>query len=50
MPAEYEIRADYDRDTIVIYQAYSSAIADAALKAGRFVSPFSFHRMTSPQS
>ena len=46
MPAEHEIRADYDRDTIVIYQAYSPAIADAALKAGRFVSPFSFHRMT----
>ena len=46
MPAEYEIRADYDRDTIAIYQAYSPAIADAALQAGRFVSPFSFHRMT----
>ncbi len=46
MPAEHEIRADYDRDTVVIYQAYSSAIADAALEAGRFVSPFSFHRMT----
>src|SRR5829696_961408 len=46
MPAEHEIRADYDRDTIVIYQAYAPAIADAALKAGRFVPPFSFHRMT----
>lgn len=46
MPAEREIRADYDRDTIVVYQAYSPAIADAALKAGRFVSPFSFQRMT----
>ena len=46
MPAEHEIRADYDRDTIVIYQAYSPAIADAALAAGRFVPPFSFHRMT----
>jgi hypothetical protein len=46
MPAEYEIRADYDRETIVIYQAYSSAIADAALREGRFVKPFSFHRMT----
>ena len=39
MLAEREIRADYDRDTIAIYQAYSSAIADAALEAGRFVSP-----------
>lgn len=46
MPAEHEIRADYDRDTITVYQAYSPAIADAALKAGRFVAPFSFHRMT----
>src|SRR3954465_4384173 len=46
MPAEHEIRADYDRDTIVLYQAYSSGIADAALNAGRFVSPFSFHRMS----
>lgn len=46
MAATYEIRANYDRDTITIYQAYSDAIADAALKAGRFVAPFSFHRMT----
>lgn len=46
MAAEHEIRADYDRDTIAIYQAYSPSIADAALKAGRFVPPFSFHRMT----
>lgn len=41
-----EIRADSDRDTIVVYQAYSDAIADAALRAGRFVPPFSFQRMT----
>jgi len=46
VPAEHEIRADYDRDTIVVYQAYAPTIADAALKAGRFVPPFSFHRMT----
>jgi hypothetical protein len=46
MAAEYEIRSDYDRDTIAIYQAYPPAIADAALEAGRFVAPFSFHRMT----
>jgi hypothetical protein len=46
MPAEREIRADFDRDTIVVYQAYNAAIADAALKAGRFVPPFSFGRMT----
>jgi hypothetical protein len=46
MPQAREIRADFDRDTIVIYQAYSPAIADAALKAGKFVAPFSFRRMT----
>ena len=40
------IRADYDRDTIVVYQAFSPAIADAALAAGRFVPPFSCQRMT----
>lgn len=44
--AKHEIRADYDRDAIVIYQAYSPAIADAALAAGRFAPPFSLHRMT----
>lgn len=41
-----EIRADYDRETIVVYQAYSPAIAGAAIRAGRFVPPFSFGRMT----
>ncbi|GAA1158004.1 hypothetical protein F4556_000268 [Kitasatospora gansuensis] len=46
MAPQYEIRADYDAHTIVVYQAYAPAIADAALQAGRFVAPFSFHRMT----
>jgi hypothetical protein len=46
MPAPYEIRATYDRDTIVVYQAYSSAIADPAVKAQTFVPPFSMGRMT----
>lgn len=46
MPAIREIRADFDRETIVIYQAYPPAIADAALAAGRFVPPFSTNRMT----
>jgi hypothetical protein len=42
-----EIRADYDRDTIVLYQAYDDAIADAAIARGRFAAPsWSFHRMT----
>ncbi|BDI30906.1 hypothetical protein CCAX7_29570 [Capsulimonas corticalis] len=46
MPPTYEIRADYDRDTIVVYQAYSKAIATAALASGTFAPPFSFGRMT----
>ena len=46
MPATHEIRADYNRDTLVIYQAYPHAIAEAALQHGRFVAPFSFGRMT----
>ncbi|MBP3956372.1 DUF4291 domain-containing protein [Gemmata sp. G18] len=46
MPPQREIRADFDRDTIVVYQAYSPQIAEPALDAQRFVSPFSFHRMT----
>jgi hypothetical protein len=33
VPKKREIRADFDRDSIVIYQAYSPAIADAALRA-----------------
>ncbi|HSA48826.1 MAG TPA: DUF4291 domain-containing protein [Yinghuangia sp.] len=41
-----EIRADFDADSIVVYQAYPTRIADAALRAGRFVEPFSFGRMT----
>lgn len=46
MPAMYEVRADYDSDTLVVYQAYPDAIADAALKHQTFVPPFSFTRMT----
>lgn len=46
MPEYREIRADFDRESIVVYQAYNDAIADAALAAGRFVAPFSFNRMT----
>ncbi|WP_199484837.1 DUF4291 family protein [Actinomadura craniellae] len=41
-----EIRADHDRDTIVVYQAYGPAIARPALAAQRFVPPFSTGRMT----
>jgi hypothetical protein len=46
MSHSYEIRAAYDRDTIVVYQAYSDAIADPAIRAQKFVEPFSFGRMT----
>lgn len=43
---QYEIRADYDRDTIVVYQAYREAIAKPAIVNKKFVAPFSFNRMT----
>ena len=46
MAGENEIRADYNAQTITIYQAYSSIIARPALEQGRFVSPFSLTRMT----
>ena len=46
MPGMREVRADFDDRTIVVYQAYSPAVADAALAAGTFVAPFSFTRMT----
>lgn len=46
MNKHYEVRADYDKETIVVYQAYSPSIADPALQAKTFVSPFSFNRMT----
>ncbi|GAA3444640.1 hypothetical protein Pve01_47080 [Planomonospora venezuelensis] len=46
VPSQYQVRADYDAETIVMYQAYPVAVAEAALRAGRFVPPFSFNRMT----
>ena len=41
-----QIRANFNRDTIVVYQAYNDAIADAALAGGKFVEPFSTNRAT----
>lgn len=41
-----QIRADFNGETIVVYQAYSAQIAVPAIAAKRFVAPFSFHRMT----
>lgn len=46
MAKHYEIRAHYDKDSIVVYQAYAKAIAEPALKAQTFVAPFSLNRMT----
>ncbi|MCX4967611.1 DUF4291 domain-containing protein [Streptomyces sp. NBC_00654] len=46
MPPLRQIRAQYDARTIVVYQAYSPAVAVPALRADRFVAPFSFNRMT----
>ncbi|NDV67033.1 DUF4291 domain-containing protein [Bacteroides sp. 224] len=44
---QYEIRADYDRDTIVVYQAYRKEIALPAIRDKKFSSPpFSYTRMT----
>jgi Domain of unknown function (DUF4291) len=47
MIPERQIRASCTDTTIRVYQAYSDAIADAALTHGTFVSPpFSMNRMT----
>jgi hypothetical protein len=40
------VRAAHDDDSLVVYQAYPSTIADPALAAGTFVSPFKRDRMT----
>ncbi|MEU1544208.1 DUF4291 domain-containing protein [Nocardia sp. NPDC005745] len=40
------IRAVYDENTIVVYQAYAPDIAESALAAGTFVAPFRRERMT----
>ena len=41
-----EIRADYDDQSIVVYQAYRPEIALPAVAAQRFVPPFKMERMT----
>ncbi|WP_299437513.1 DUF4291 domain-containing protein [uncultured Aquimarina sp.] len=41
-----EIRADYNRETVTVYQAYGKSIALPAIKNNKFESPFSFNRMT----
>ena len=42
-----QIRAVYDSDTIRVYQAYGSAIADSLIQNGQFTDPpFKLTRMT----
>lgn len=41
-----QIRACFDDQTIVVYQAYDLQIAEPALRAGTFVAPFGRGRMT----
>jgi hypothetical protein len=41
-----QVRAVHDAEAITVYQAYPPAIADAAVRAGRFVPPFKRERMT----
>ena len=45
-PPIRQVRASFDSESIIVYQAYGHEIADAALAAGSFVAPFSLHRMT----
>lgn len=46
MTPHCQIRACFDDTSLIVYQAYGHAIADAALAAQRFVPPFSVNRMT----
>ena len=46
VPMQRQIRAEYDQDTLTIYQACPDAIATPALRAQRLVPPFSLRRMT----
>src|SRR5262245_45178146 len=41
-----QIRAQYTIDSLVVYQAFSQDIAEAAIQAQTFISPFSLSRMT----
>ncbi|WP_163867874.1 DUF4291 domain-containing protein [Myxococcus eversor] len=46
MSSAREIRADFDRASLVVYQAYPDAIADVAVRQQKFGPPFSVGRMT----
>lgn len=41
-----QVRAQFDDDSVTVYQAYRPEIADPAVAAGTFVEPFSRSRMT----
>ncbi|GEA89921.1 hypothetical protein CCE01nite_38700 [Cellulomonas cellasea] len=45
-PPARQVRADADDTTLVVYQAYAPEIAEPALAAGTFVTPFRRGRMT----
>lgn len=46
MTNKYEIRALYDTKNIALYAAFSSSIANVALKTQQLLPPFSYDRMT----
>jgi hypothetical protein len=46
MATDYEVRADYDSTSLIVYQAYSKQIALPAINNQTFEAPFSFNRMT----
>ncbi|MBB6463836.1 DUF4291 domain-containing protein [Flammeovirga kamogawensis] len=41
-----EIRAEFDKETVTVYQAYNKNIALSAIRNNKFEKPFSFNRMT----
>ena len=45
-PPARQVRAAFDAETVIVYQAYRHEIADAAVVAGTFAAPFSLNRMT----
>ena len=45
-PPARQVRAKHDDETLVVYQAYAPRIAEPAVAAGTFVSPFRRERMT----
>lgn len=44
--ADRQVRARFTEEAVTVYQAYTPAMADAALAAGTFVAPFKRERMT----